>query len=135
MEPSLFENLLKIAICCVKRKWLFVMSFTLPCIIAAFVIWSVLQPKYKATAVFTTTPSTGSVANLGMSAISDFLKMPGMSGMGGASKALNSLFSQDNKEDLLVAYSKSWEFYHNIAEKFNLAKHYREKKQIQSGFI
>jgi len=126
MEPSLFETLLKIAICCVKRKGLFVISFMLPCLLAAFVIWFVLEPRYKATAVFTTTPTTSGVANFGSSAISEFLKMPGLGGSGG-SKILSSLLSQDNKEELLVAYSKSWEFYDNIAKKFDLEKHYKLK--------
>jgi len=130
MEPSLFETLLKIAICCVKRKGLFIISFMPPCLAAAFVIWFVLPPKYKATAVFTTTPqTTGSVSNLGMSAMSEFLKMPNM---GGSSKILNSLLSQDNKEELLVAYSKSWEFYDNVAKKFDLAKHYKEKSKYKA---
>jgi len=126
-QPSLFETLLKIAICCVKRKGLFVISFIPLCLVAAFVIWFVLEPKYKATAVFTTTPTTSGVANFGTSAISEFLKMPGMGGGGGGSKFLSSLLSQDNKEDLLVAYSKSWEFYDNIAKKFDLANHYKTK--------
>ncbi|MDR2582723.1 MAG: hypothetical protein LBC75_04505 [Fibromonadaceae bacterium] len=133
MEPSLFETFLKIAICCVKRKGLFVMSFTLPCLLAAFVIWFVLEPKYKATAVFTTTPTTSGVANLGMSAISEFLKMPGMGGGGGGgSKILSSFLSQDNKEELLVAYSKSWEFYDNLAKKFDLEKHYKVKTKYKA---
>jgi len=130
-QPSLFESLLKIAICCVKRKGLFIVSFILPCLLAVFVIWGVLEPRYKATAVFTTTPTTSGVANLGMSAMSDFLKMPGLGG-GSGSKILSSLLSQDNKEDLLVAYSKSWELYNNVAEKFNLAKHYKGKVKYKA---
>jgi len=107
------------------------MSFLLPCLLAAFVIWFVLEPKYKATAVFTTTPTTSGVANFGSSAISEFLKMPGLGG-GGGSKILNSLLSQDNKEELLVAYSKSWEFYDNIAKKFDLANHYKVKSKYKA---
>jgi len=131
MEPSLFETLLKIAICCVKRKGFFIVSLAMPSLIAAFVIWFILEPRYKATAIFTTTQTTSGVANFGMSAMSEFLKMPGLGG-GGGSKILGSLLSQDNKEDLLVAYSKSWEFYDNIAKKFDLANHYKVKSKYKA---
>jgi hypothetical protein len=134
MEPGLFENLLKIAICCVKRKWLFAVSFTLPCLMIAFVIWFVLTPKFKATSVFTTAPQTvnsGAGLGMGMSAISELMKMPTLGG-GSGSKILSSLLSQDNKEELLVAYSKSWEFYDNISKKFNLAEHYEIKSKFKA---
>jgi uncharacterized protein involved in exopolysaccharide biosynthesis len=127
MEPSLFGSLLKIAICCIKHKKLFVAFFFLPCVIAAFIIWVIISPTYKATSVFTVIQKDNN-SIFGMSSMmSEFSKLPSLGGMN-----LGSLLSKDNSEDLLVAYSKSWEFYDNIIEKFGLEEHYEQKSKYKA---
>jgi len=127
MEPSLFESLLKIAICCVKHKKFFVAFLLLPCIITAIVIWFIIQPTYKATSVFTVVQKETS-SGFGISSMMPELSK--LSSLGG--KGLGSLLSQDNTEDLLIAYSKSWELCDNVIEKFGLAEHYKLKSKYRA---
>jgi len=124
MEPSLFGSFLKIAICCAKHKKFFVTFFLLPCVITAFVIWFMLSPTYKATSVFTVVQKKNSYGGMS-SMIPELEKLPSLSG------GLGSLFSQDNAEDLLIAYSKSWELYDSIIVKFNLEEHYEHKSKYR----
>jgi len=57
--------------------------------------------------------------------------MPELSKLSSLAGGLSSLFSQDNTEDLLIAYSKSWELYDNVIEKFGLAEHYKLRSKYK----